>query len=144
MFEKFTGRAVFLIHGSLGFLCFAYFIGINVVSYVENYSALNGRQLQISEDEKKMILEEQMKSASRISVMFSSAFFFAMSLVMMSHQTETNFGVVQRSVMGKRLDFCMTLSLYISFFSALFNAIQLMDDDNLSLQTLHGEDIVLD
>ena len=96
MFEKFTGRAVFLIHGSLGFLCFAYFIGINVVSYAENYSALNGRQLQISEDEKKMILEEQMKSASRISVMFSSAFFFLMSIWLMSHQTEMNFGLVLR------------------------------------------------
>jgi bacteriorhodopsin len=144
MFEKFTGRAVFLIHGSLGFLCFAYFIGINVVSYAENYSALNGRQLQISDDEKKMILEEQMKSASRISVMFSSAFFFLMSIWLMSHQTEMNFGLVQRSVLGKRLDFCMTLSLYISFFSALFNAIQLMDDDNLELKTLQGENIVLD
>ena len=47
-------------------------------------------------------------------------------------------GEVQRSVLGKRLDFCMTLSLYISFFSALFNAIQLMDDDNLELKTLRG------
>merc|ERR1719460_1203442 len=76
--------------------------------------------------------------------MFSSAFFFLMSVVLMSHQTEMNFGVVQRSVMGKRLDFCMTLSLYISFFSALFNAIQLMDDDNLDLKTLQGVSIVLD
>merc|ERR1719456_2186487 len=85
-----------------------------------------------------------MKSASRISVMFSSAFFFGMSLVMMSHQTEMNFSLVQRSVLGKRLDFCITLSLYISFFSALFNAIQLMDDDNLDLETLQGDRIVLD
>jgi bacteriorhodopsin len=76
--------------------------------------------------------------------MFSSAFFFLMSVWLMSHQTEMNFGLVQRSVLGKRLDFCMTLSLYISFFSALFNAIQLMDDDNLSLETLQGEHIVLD
>jgi bacteriorhodopsin len=85
-----------------------------------------------------------MKTASRISVMFSSAFFFLMSVWLMSHQTEMNFALIQRSVLGKRLDFCMTLSLYISFFSALFNAIQLMDDDNLSLETLQGEHIVLD
>merc|ERR1719201_3252479 len=89
-------------------------------------------------------MDEQLDSASRISVMFSSAFFFLMSVWLMSHQTEMNFGLVQRSVLGKRLDFCMTLSLYISFFSALFNAIQLMDDDNLHLETLQGDNIVLD
>jgi bacteriorhodopsin len=143
MFEHFTGRAFFLLHGSLGFLCFAYLFSLNVVNYVDTYSALDGRRL-ISEEEKEVIVEEQMKTASRISVMFSSAFFFLMSVWLMSHQTEMNFGLIQRSILGKRLDFCMTLSLYISFFSALFNAIQLMDDDNLSLETLQGDHIVLD
>jgi bacteriorhodopsin len=143
MFEKFTGRAFLYIHGSLGLLCFAYLCAVNVMKYADNHAVLAGRRL-VSEAEKDMIMEEQMKSASRISVMFSSAFFFGMSVVLMSHQTEMNFGVVQRSVMGKRLDFCMTLSLYISFFSALFNAIQLMDDDNLNIMTLHGDSIVLD
>jgi bacteriorhodopsin len=143
MFEQFTGRAFFLMHGSVGFLCFAYFLGVNVVNYVDSYSALDGRRL-ISEQEKEMIVNEQMRSASRISVMFSSAFFFLMSVWLMSHQTELNFGLVQRSVLGKRLDFCMTLSLYISFFSALFNAIQLMDDDNLYIKTLEGDALVLD
>merc|ERR1719352_1395933 len=91
-----------------------------------------------------MIVAEQMTMASRISLVFSSAFFFLMSVWLMTHQTETNFGLVQRSTLGKRLDFCLTLCLYISFFSALFNAIQLMDDDNLNLETLQGEHIVLD
>merc|ERR1719240_2426459 len=76
--------------------------------------------------------------------MFSSAFFFLMSVWLMTHQTEMNFGLVQRSCLSKRLDFCMTLSLYICFFSALFNAIQLMDDDNLLLRNLEGEETVLD
>jgi bacteriorhodopsin len=143
MFEHFSGRTFFYIHGSLGMLCFGYLLAVNAMKYADSHAALDARRL-VSSAEKELIMQEQMKSASRISVMFSSAFFFGMSLVMMSHQTEMNFGVVQRSVMGKRLDFCMTLSLYISFFSALFNAIQLMDDDNLNLQTLHGEDIVLD
>jgi bacteriorhodopsin len=143
MFEHFTGRTLFLIHGSLGFCCFAYFLGNNLLEYVDSYAALDGRRL-ISEEEKELIVNEQMKSASRISVMFSSAFFFLMSVWLMSHQTELNFGLVQRSVLGKRLDFCMTLSLYISFFSALFNAIQLMDDDNLDIATLTGEHLVLD
>ena len=49
------------------------------------------------------------------------------SVWLMTHQTEMNFGLVQRSALGKRLNFCLTLSLYICFFSALFNAIQLMD-----------------
>jgi bacteriorhodopsin len=113
------------------------------MGFAENYSALHGRKL-VSDAEKEMIMDEQMKSASRISVMFSSAFFFLMSVWLMSHQTEMNFALVQRSVLGKRLDFCMTLSLYISFFSALFNAIQLMDDDNFDIETLQGEGIVLD
>ena len=62
----------------------------------------------------------------------------------MTHQTEMNFGLVQRSALGKRLDFCLTLSLYICFFSALFNAIQLMDDDNLTLTNADGQETVLD
>merc|ERR1719326_1204073 len=91
-----------------------------------------------------MIQQEQMKSASNLSLVFSSAFFFLMSVWLMTHQTEMNFGLVQRSALGKRLDFCLTLSLYICFFSALFNAIQLMDDDNLLLKNADGEDTVLD
>jgi bacteriorhodopsin len=143
MFEKITGRSFVLIHGSVGFLCFAYLLALNVMSFADNRAVLHGRQL-VSEQEREVIEQEQMKSASRISVMFSSAFFFLMSVWLMSHQTEMNFGIVQRSILGKRLDFCMTLSLYISFFSALFNAIQLMDDDNLVIETLKGEDLVLD
>jgi bacteriorhodopsin len=89
-------------------------------------------------------MEEQMKSASRISLIFSSAFFFLLSCWLMTHITEMNFGIVQRSTMGKRLDFCLTLCLYITFFSALFNAVQLMDDDNLLLRTVDGEETILD
>ena len=62
----------------------------------------------------------------------------------MTHQTEMNFGLVQRSAMGKRLDFCLTICLYITFFSALFNAVQLMDDDNLLVSTVDGTQTVLD
>jgi bacteriorhodopsin len=46
--------------------------------------------------------------------------------------------------MGKRLEFCLALCLYITFFSSLFNAIQLMDDDNLLLKTIDGEQTTLD
>ena len=63
---------------------------------------------------------------------------------LMTHQTEMNFGLVQRSAMGKRLDFCLTICLYITFFSALFNAVQLMDDDNLLVSTVDGTETVLD
>merc|ERR550514_1820904 len=85
-----------------------------------------------------------MASASRISLIFSSAFFFMLSIWLMAQQTEMNLGLIQRSTLGKRLDFCMTLSLYICFFSSLFNAIQLMDDDNLMLKGIDGEETVLD
>merc|ERR1719460_2768834 len=67
-----------------------------------------------------------------------------LSVWLMAQQTELNFGIVQRSTLGKRLDFCMSLSLYICFFSSLFNAIQLMDDDNVMLKSLDGNDTVLD
>jgi bacteriorhodopsin len=139
MFQKFSGRSAILVHASLGLLFFAYMGAVQVGSYAE----LRGRQL-ISEVDKERIQQEQMTAASRISLVFSSAFFFMMSVWLMTHQTEMNFGLVQRSCLSKRLDFCMTLSLYICFFSALFNAIQLMDDDNLLLKNLEGEDTVLD
>jgi bacteriorhodopsin len=142
MFERFSGRSFLLVHASLGLVFFAYTISVQANKYVE----LSGRQLNelIAAEDKAMIQQEQMKSASNLSLVFSSAFFFLMSVWLMTHQTEMNFGLVQRSALGKRLDFCLTLSLYICFFSALFNAIQLMDDDNLTLTNADGEETVLD
>merc|ERR1719183_743370 len=102
------------------------------------------RRLQVSAEDRDQILDEQMTQASRISLIFSSAFFFFLSCWLMTHLTEMNFALVQRSTMGKRLDFCLALCLYITFFSALFNAIQLMDDDNLMVKTVDGEPTVLD
>merc|ERR1719456_672906 len=93
----------------------------------------------VSEEEREEIVQEQMKTASRISLIFSSGFFFLMSVWLMTHQTEMNFGLVQRSTLQKRLDFCLTLSLYITFFSSLFNAVQLMDDDNIMVSSINGE-----
>jgi bacteriorhodopsin len=77
-------------------------------------------------------------------LIFSSAFFFALSCWLMTHLTEMNLSLVQRSTMAKRLDFCLTLCLYITFFSALFNAVQLMDDDNLLIYGVDGTETVLD
>jgi bacteriorhodopsin len=139
MFQHFSGRAVFLIHASLGLVFFAYMLSGPVGTYFEAE-----RRLQVSETDKDVILEEQMSSASRISLIFSSAFFFLLSCWLMTHITEMNFALVQRSSMGKRLEFCLALCLYITFFSALFNAIQLMDDDNLLLKTIDGEQATLD
>jgi bacteriorhodopsin len=141
MLPRFSGRSAFLVHASLGLSLFVYMIssGAEVTG-----QGSESRLLQVSDNVEAAVLKEQLDKAQRISVMFSSAFFFIMSVWLMSHQTELNFGLVQRSALGKRLDFCMTLSLYISFFSSLFNAIQLMDDDNVVLQTLEGESIVLD
>jgi bacteriorhodopsin len=124
-------------------LCFGYVLANYAGRMGDLYAA--GRMLQVTETDREAIVAEQMTMASRISLVFSSAFFFLMSVWLMTHQTETNFGLVQRSTLGKRLDFCLTLCLYISFFSALFNAIQLMDDDNLLLKSPDGgEDTVLD
>jgi bacteriorhodopsin len=139
MFERFSGRSFLLVHASLGVVFFAYTISVQAEKYVE----LSGRQLIAAED-KERIQQEQMNTASRISLVFSSAFFFIMSVWLMTHQTEMNFGLVQRSALGKRLDFCLTLSLYICFFSSLFNAIQLMDDDNLNITNADGQETVLD
>jgi bacteriorhodopsin len=97
----------------------------------------------VSEAERAVIMEEQMTAASRISLVFSCGFFFLMSVWLMTHLTETNFWLVQRSVLGKRLDFCLTISLYICFFSCLFNAVQLMDDDNLLVKGIDGKEDTL-
>jgi bacteriorhodopsin len=141
MFQHFSGRALVLIHASLGLLFFAYMLTGPVGTYLD----LNAqRRLQVSAEDRDAIVEEQMKSASRISLIFSSAFFFMLSCWLMTHLTEMNFSLVQRSTMGKRLDFCLTLCLYITFFSALFNAVQLMDDDNLLIYGIDGTETVLD
>jgi bacteriorhodopsin len=140
MFQHFSGRSVILIHASLGLVFFAYMGACEGGKYAE----LRGRHLTVSDETADTIRKEQMASASRISLIFSSAFFFLLSVWLMAQQTELNFGLVQRSTLGKRLDFCMTLCLYICFFSSLFNAIQLMDDDNMMLTDLDGNDTVLD
>jgi bacteriorhodopsin len=131
---------VILIHASLGLLFFAYML----TGPVGNYLDLSARRLQVSSEDRDQIVKEQMTQASRISLIFSSAFFFMLSVWLMTHLTETNLGLVQRSTMIKRLDFCLTLCLYITFFSSLFNAVQLMDDDNLLVKTIDGDDTVLD
>jgi bacteriorhodopsin len=142
MFQHFSGRTAFLVHASIGLACFAYALSGPVGNYVD--LSAQRRLEEVSAEDRNQILEEQMKQASRISLIFSSAFFFMLSCWLMTHLTETNFSLVQRSTMGKRLDFCLTLCLYITFFSALFNAIQLMDDDNLMVTTIDGEQTVLD
>ena len=71
---------------------------------------------EVSKEDQEKILEDQMKAASRISLVFSVAFFFLLSCWLMSHLTESNFGIVQRSTMGKRLDFCLTLCHYLGLF----------------------------
>merc|ERR1719506_496668 len=141
MHQHFSGRALVLIHASLGLTLFAYMLSAPVGGFLELYAQ---RRLQVSAEDRDQILEEQMKQASRISLIFSSAFFFMLSCWLMTHLTETNFSLVQRSTMGKRLDFCLTLCLYITFFSALFNAVQLMDDDNLLVYAIDGSETILD
>jgi bacteriorhodopsin len=141
MFQHFSGRAAVLIHGSLGLLFFAYMLTGPVGTY---FDLAAERRLQVSTEDRDQIMQEQMKSASRISLIFSSAFFFMLSCWLMTHLTEMNFSLVQRSTMAKRLDFCLTLCLYITFFSALFNAVQLMDDDNLMVYAIDGSETILD
>jgi bacteriorhodopsin len=141
MFQFFSGRSAILIHASLGLLFFAYMITGPVGTYLDLSAE---RRLSVSDDDRDKIVKEQMMSASRISLIFSSAFFFMLSCWLMTHLTEMNFSLVQRSTMGKRLDFCLTLCLYITFFSALFNAVQLMDDDNLLVYAIDGSTTVLD
>ena len=106
--HHFSGRSAILIHGSLGLLAFGYILS-GQVGHILEVSA--SRRLQVTEEEKQEILDEQMKTASRISMTFSSAFFFSLSLWLMTHMTEMNLGLVQRSTMRKRLDFCLSLCL---------------------------------
>merc|ERR1719181_1102070 len=53
-------------------------------------------------------------------------------------QTESTFTVVKRSSLRKRLDYAITINLYICFFSCLFNTIQLGEFDDVELPDVNS------
>ena len=78
-------------------------------------------------------LGEQLTMASRISVFFSSIFFMMMAFYIIWSQSDGDIAVVKRSSLRVRLNYCITVNLYICFFSCLFNTVQLMDEDDFTL-----------
>jgi len=91
----------------------------------------------LSEEEVAAIVEEQLAMASTISVFFSSIFFMLMAFYIIYSQNETELSVVKRSSLRKRLDYCITVNLYICFFSCLFNTVQLGDQDDFRIGDLN-------
>jgi bacteriorhodopsin len=91
----------------------------------------------LSEEEVEAILEEQLAMASTISVFFSAIFFMLMAFYIIYSQNETELSVVKRSSLRKRLDYCITVNLYICFFSCLFNTVQLGDQDDFRIGDLN-------
>jgi len=91
----------------------------------------------LSDEEVEAILEEQLAMASTISVFFSAIFFMLMAFYIIYSQNETELSVVKRSSLRKRLDYCITVNLYICFFSCLFNTVQLGDQDDFRIGDLN-------
>merc|ERR1719160_2365610 len=91
----------------------------------------------LSEEEVQAIVEEQLAMASTISVFFSAIFFMLMAFYIIYSQNETELSVVKRSSLRKRLDYSITVNLYICFFSCLFNTVQLGDQDDFRIGDLN-------
>jgi bacteriorhodopsin len=91
----------------------------------------------LTEEEVAAIVDEQLAMASTISIFFSSIFFMLMAFYIIYSQNETELSVVKRSSLRKRLDYCITVNLYICFFSCLFNTVQLGDQDDFRIGDLN-------
>jgi bacteriorhodopsin len=81
-----------------------------------------------------------LRESSQISLLFSAVFFFFVAIYIMNAVLESDLNIVQRSVMKKRLEYCMFINLYICFFSCLFNLVQFGDEDDVPLTWAESRD----
>jgi bacteriorhodopsin len=88
-------------------------------------------EAELNVNQQEQVKLEQLELASRISVFFSALFFACLAFYIIIGNTEADASVVQRSSLRKRLEYTLTVNLYICFFSCLFNIVQLGDEDNV-------------
>jgi bacteriorhodopsin len=143
MFEHVSSRAFFVGHGSLGLVLFACVL-VYKLEQASDPADPSEWSRSLTETNRFNLPIPSLREASRISLIGSVGWFFCMAIWLMSEQVDTNLSVIQRSILSKRLDFCLTLSLYITFFSSLFNAMQLIPEGDVQIDGVNGETVLLD
>jgi bacteriorhodopsin len=102
------------------------------------------RRLQETGVEKTTDVEQQiMVEASNVSVLFSAIFFFFLGSLIVGQHIQGDLHIVQRSILRKRLEYCMFVCLYICFFSCLFNVIQYGPQDDQVFDKVEARDTVI-
>jgi len=99
------------------------------------------RRLQIVE--KDDIEQQIMVEASNVSVLFSAIFFFGLGVLIVGQHIQGDLHIVQRSILRKRLEYCMFVCLYICFFSCLFNVIQYGPQDDVVFDQIETRDTAI-
>jgi bacteriorhodopsin len=92
----------------------------------------------LSPELKQAVIEEQLQFASDISIFFAAVFFMFLAFYIIFSMNDISMRVVKRSSLKMRLDYCVTVNLYICFFSCLFNTIQLADWDDVEIPDVNS------
>merc|ERR550514_1798547 len=126
-----------LTHGTISVAVFFGFL----FSKVQSNAA---RRLQTVSSEQQADIEQQiLVEAGNVSVLFSSIFFFFLGVLIVSQHIQGDLHIVQRSILRKRLEYCMFVCLYICFFSCLFNCIQYGPQDDQVFDHVEARDTVI-
>jgi len=122
-------------HGSVSVV---FFLGM-LASKVQSNAA---RRLQVAADMSE-VEQQIMVEASNVSVFFSAIFFFFLGVLIVGQHIQGDLHIVQRSILRKRLEYCMFVCLYICFFSCLFNVIQYGPQDDAVFDKIEARDTVI-
>jgi bacteriorhodopsin len=98
--------------------------------------------LQVAADMSE-VEQQIMVEASNVSVFFSAIFFFFLGVLIVGQHIQGDLHIVQRSILRKRLEYCMFVCLYICFFSCLFNVIQYGPQDDAVFDKIEARDTVI-
>jgi bacteriorhodopsin len=117
-----------------------FFLGM-LASKVQSNAAIQ-RRLQVAADMSE-VEQQIMIEASNVSVFFSAIFFFFLGVLIVGQHIQGDLHIVQRSILRKRLEYCMFVCLYICFFSCLFNVIQYGPQDDAVFDKIEARDTVI-
>jgi len=121
-----------------GCVSVVFFLGM-LASKVQSNAA---RRLQVAADMSE-VEQQIMIEASNVSVFFSAIFFFFLGVLIVGQHIQGDLHIVQRSILRKRLEYCMFVCLYICFFSCLFNVIQYGPQDDAVFDKIEARDTVI-
>jgi bacteriorhodopsin len=122
------------VHGSVSVIFFLSLLSSKVHSGV----ARRLQEIKTDDVEQQIMIE-----ASNVSVLFSAIFFFFLGVLIVGQHIQGDLHIVQRSILRKRLEYCMFVCLYICFFSCLFNCIQYGPQDDAVFDQIEARDTVI-